>query len=355
MSKNKSIIIALAIAAAAFISFQTIKPKLVEKAFQKRIETSFAVPAALEDGIHVYVCGAGSPLPDPQRSGPCLGVVAGQQAFIFDAGAGGTRRLGPMGFPIGKTQKIFLTHLHSDHIDGLGEMLMQIWVNGNRTQPLPVAGPVGTQQVVDGFNSAYALDQGYRVAHHGADIVQPSGAGGAAEQIAMTGDSQLVYDVSGVKITASRVTHEPISPAYGYRIDYKGRSVFISGDTSYDPNVAAASQGVDVLFHEALNMEMVGAMSGGAAKAGRVRLSKIFDDITNYHTSPVNAAKTAQAAGAKALVLYHIVPMLPSDALIPMFVKGADDEFDGKITVSKDGLIVRVSVDNGAISYENGL
>ena len=355
MTRHRILFTVVLIFIIALIGFQVIKPRLVETAFHKRIESSFAAPAPLADGLHIYVCGAGSPLPDPRRSGPCLGVIAGEQAFIFDVGSGGNRRLSPMGFPLGKTQKIFLTHLHSDHIDGLGEMLMQVWINGNRSQPLPLIGPVGTKQVVDGFNSAYAPDQGYRVAHHGADIVQPSGFGGEAREVTMADKSVVVHDEDGVKITAFSVTHEPISPAFGYRIDYKGRSVSISGDTSFDPNVAAMSKGVDVLFHEALNMEMVRAMRDGAAKAGRARISKIFDDITDYHTSPVDAAKTAATANAKALVLYHIVPMLPNDALIPMFMRGTEDEFDGKITVSEDGLIVRILADNGTITYENGL
>ena len=87
----------------------------------------------------------------------------------------------------------------------------------------------------------------------------------------------------------------------------------------------------------------------------RLLLEKILFDIQDYHTSPVDAAKIAKQADANDLVLYHIVPMLPSDALIPMFVRGASDEFDGKITVSEDGTIVRLPVDSEAIIYEHGL
>jgi len=106
------------------------------------------------------------------------------------------------------------------------------------------------------------------------------------------------------------------------------------GDTKYDPNLAIASKDVDVLFHEALNMKMAKTMQAAAKANGAKGLEKILFDIQDYHTSPVDAAKTAKQAGASDLVLYHIVPMLPSDALIPLFVRGASDEFDGKITVS---------------------
>jgi len=350
-------IFTISILAALFIGRQILLPKLIEKGFAKQVSENIGIDrsAALDDGLHIYICGAGSPLPDPKRSGPCIGVLAGQQAFIFDAGTGGSRNLGPMGFPLGRTEHIFLTHLHSDHIDGLGEMLLGTWINGGRTTPTKVSGPVGTSQVVDGFNQAYQIDSTYRTAHHGETIANPYGFGAKADEITLSNESQIIYEKSGVKITAFKVSHEPVSPAFGYRIDYKNRSIAISGDTAYDPNIAVAAKGVDVLLHEALNVEMVKMMEAAAKANGAARLAKIFYDIQDYHTSPVDAAKTAKAAGAKALVLYHIVPMLPNDALIPLFVKGAAQAFDGKITVSEDGTIIRLPAGSEAITYENGL
>jgi len=354
---KKFLIIALGVLALLFVGLQLAKPKLAEKGFSRMVQQNLGVDrtVALEDGLHVYICGAGSPLPDPKRSGACIGVLAGKQAFIFDAGTGGSRNLGPMGFPTGRTEQIFLTHLHSDHLDGLGEMLLGTWINGARTTPTPVAGPVGTSKIVEGFNMAYQIDSTYRTAHHTSEIANPDGFGAVATEIELTDNSQVVYDQNGVKIPAFKVTHEPVSPAFGYRVDYKDRSISISGDTAYDPNIAIASKGVDVLFHEALNMEMVKTMEKGARANGAERTAKIMFDIRDYHTSPVDAARIATAAGAKDLVLYHIVPMLPVDAMIPMFVKGAADEFDGKITVSEDGTIVRLPAGSDTITYENGL
>lgn len=354
---KKFIIFGLAVLAILFVGFQIAKPKLVAKGFEKQVSQNLGVDrsAGLADGLHIYICGAGSPLPDPKRSGPCIGVLAGQQAFIFDAGTGGARNLGPMGFPLAKVDQIFLTHLHSDHLDGLGEMLLGTWINGGRTTPTQVAGPIGTSQIVDGFNTAYQIDSTYRTAHHGEDIANPTGFGAVDREIEFSGDSQLVWEDGDVKITAYKVSHEPVSPAFGYRVDYKDRSISISGDTAYDPKIAAASKDVDVLFHEALNMDMVKTMQAGAKANGAERMAKIMYDIQDYHTSPVDAAKTAKLANAKALVLYHIVPMLPNDALIPMFVKGAADEFNGKITVSEDGTIVRLPTGSSDIVYESGL
>ena len=122
-------------------------------------------PRQLGDGLHAYVCGSGSPMPDADRAGPCIAVLAGNQAFVFDAGSGAIRKLLRMGFPIDKLQAGFLTHLHSDHIDGLGELLLQAWVGGSRGAPLPVFGPAGTAQVLDG------LQEGERVVLNPGDAV----------------------------------------------------------------------------------------------------------------------------------------------------------------------------------------
>jgi len=354
---KKFLIFALALLVVLFIGRQVLVPKIAERGFERMVsERLGADPMAnLQDGLHVYICGAGSPLADPKRSGPCIGVMAGKKFFVFDAGTNGSQNLGPMGFPLAIADEIYLTHLHSDHLDGLGQMLLGTWVNSPRQSPTKVSGPVGTAQVVEGFNMAYQIDSTYRTAHHGTKVANPASFGATAREIDLSDGSQIVYDKDGVKITAFEVSHEPVSPSFGYRIDYKDRSIAISGDTAYDPNIAVAAQGVDVLFHEALNMDMVKTMEKAAKTNGAKGLEKILFDIQDYHTSPVDAAKTAKQAGATDLVLYHIVPMLPSDALIPLFIKGTAAEFDGKITVSEDGTIVRLPVDSNAIIYEHGL
>ncbi len=132
----------------------------------------------LPDGLHVALCGAGSPLPDPERSGPCTAVIAGGRLFVVDSGAGSPRVMARMRLPVGEIEGIFLTHFHSDHIDGLGELLMQRWANGGNSSPLPLYGPTGVEEVTRGFAIAYRLDDGYRVAHHGPSTLPPDGAGG---------------------------------------------------------------------------------------------------------------------------------------------------------------------------------
>ncbi|MCB2057036.1 MAG: MBL fold metallo-hydrolase, partial [Novosphingobium sp.] len=310
---------------------ETIAQRLFDRALDRNVGIDQS--AKLGDGLHAYVCGSGSPMPDADRAGPCIAVLAGQQAFIFDSGSGSIRKLGRMGFPMGKLRAEFLTHLHSDHIDGLGEALLQAWVAGHRAAPLPVYGPPGTDQVVAGFNQAYAIDSTYRIAHHGPKVVQPSGFGGAASIITLPEgtDSQVVYEKEGVRITAIRVNHAPISPAYGYRIDYKGRSIALSGDTVYSPSFVSAAKGADVMFHEALNKKMVAALGAKLAERGQANNAQIMSDIQNYHASPEDAARAAREAGVNTLVLYHLVPPVPARLIEPLFLGDAPKEFSGTL------------------------
>ena len=115
----------------------------------------------LGDGMHIVLCGAGGPMPSSTRSGPCVAVIANEKMFVVDAGAGGARNLGRMRLNTGSIDGVFLTHFHSDHIDGLGELAMMRWVTGTHTQPLPIFGPKGVASVVDGFNLAYEQDANY--------------------------------------------------------------------------------------------------------------------------------------------------------------------------------------------------
>ncbi len=334
------------------------QPQISEWAFRRAVAENIGRDrsADLPDGLHVFVCGAGSPLPDPHRAGPCLGILAGERAYIVDTGSGGIRNLARMGFPLDRIEGIYLTHLHSDHIDGLGETLMQAWVGGGRTSPLPVSGPVGTDEVVAGFNAAYRIDAGYRAAHHGADIADPAGFGGRAVEVRLPSGPaapKILLETDGLEIAVFGVNHAPVEPAFGYRIEYNGRSVVISGDTVFHPGVVAAARGVDVLFHEALEPDMVRAMSAAATEGGNARIATILNDILDYHASPADAARAASEAEARDLVLIHIVPPLPSHILDRRFVGDARKLFGGRLTLARDGLVVSLPAGTEAIDYRS--
>lgn len=304
----------------------------------------------LPDGLHVLLCGAGGPLTDINRSGPCVAVQAGPHLYVIDAGTNGARNLGRFGVATGRINAVFITHAHSDHIDGLGELATMRWVGmgGNHREPLPVYGPPVVSDVVAGFNLAYAADAGYRTAHHGEEVAPPSGAGMLAMPFPLPqdGETHLVLETEDsppVRVTAFRVSHDPVSQAVGYRIDYGDHSLVVSGDTSKSANLIAHAKDVDLLLHEALASEITGRLAETFEAHGAPMLAKIMRDVPSYHATPVEAAESAQEAGAKHLVLYHIVPPLPLTALERVFMDGVRQAYDGPVSLASDGLVISAS------------
>ncbi|MEZ5953272.1 MAG: MBL fold metallo-hydrolase [Hyphomonas sp.] len=297
------------------------------------------VTEGFPDGLTVILVGTGSPVPDPMRAGPMTVVAAGDRLFIVDAGAGSGRRFGEFGLPWGKVEAAFLTHFHSDHIDGLGEVMLQHWAAGGAQEPLALYGPRGVDLVADGFNQAYAWDASYRLAHHGPTVVPPEGSGAKPFSFDTGTSAMKVYEKDGLTVTAVPVSHEPVEPAVGYRFDYKGRSVTLSGDTTKDAKLTTLAQGTDLLVHEALNEEMVATIGARLKEIGQPRLAQIMDDIPSYHTTPVAAAEVATESGAKMLVFSHLVPAVPSRALYPVFLKGTGAAYKGPIVLGEDGMV----------------
>lgn len=324
-----------------------------ERLFDRAMEQALMrdVLGDLQDGLHVALCGSGSPLPDPTRAGPCSAVIAGDKIFIVDIGGGAVRNIGRMGLPLTNVEALVLTHFHSDHIDGMGELLLQRWAGGGHKSPLPVIAPEGVTAITDGLNAAYAADFQYRIDHHGKATMAPSGAGSVGQPFALEDgqDSAVIYDKDGVKITAFRVNHEPVDPAFGYRFDYKDRSIVFSGDTSKVKSVETACNGCDIMVHEALNREMVGKMEAAAKKLGNKRIAKIMFDIPDYHATPVEAAETAKAGRAQMLVISHIVPAVPITFLEAYYLKGVGEAFDGRTVLGKDGMIFSLPANKNTI------
>jgi ribonuclease Z len=193
----------------------------------------------------------------------------------------------------------------------------------------------------------------YRVAHHGPAIMPPSGNGGIAHPFTITqgsDESRIVLAQDGLRVTAFAVDHAPVFPAVGYRFDYKGRSIVISGDTAPSPVLLKYARGTDVLFHEGLQPAMVAVIGEESARHGFTTAAQIMRDIPSYHTSPEDAARIAQEAGVKQLIFYHIIPPLPDVYLNAAFLALAPKAYSGPIAVGRDGTMVSLTPGNSTVT-----
>jgi len=141
----------------------------------------------------------------------------------------------------------------------------------------------------------------------------------------------------------------PVRPAVGYRFEYGGRSLVVSGDTAKSANLEAQAKGVDLLVHEALAPQLVKRLHDAAEAAGRANVAKITNDILDYHATPVEAAESAQATGAKHLLFYHVIPPLPLPGLDRVFLEGVSDAFDGGVTLGRDGTLISLPKGSQAV------
>lgn len=274
------------------------------------------------EGLRVVVCGSASPLGnDPSRAQACIAVVTPEHFFLFDVGARSPVRIAQAQLPLGRISGVFLTHYHSDHIAALPDVNLASWVRG-RPAPLQVYGPPGVKTVVAGFNSAYELDRGYRTAHHGSELLPPDR--GFMQAITITPDG-VVWQDDALTITSFTVEHPPIEPAVGYRVDYGGRSVVISGDTNAADSLFAAAQDADLLLHDALSRTLLDPMIKAATDAGAPVMPRIMNDVIDYHADTTTLPSRAQAAGIRQLVFYHMVPVPANQLAANMFLRDLPD------------------------------
>ena len=296
--------------------------------------------ALLNDGqLHVVLCGTGSPLPDPTRAQACTAIIAGGEFVLVDTGSGSWRKVAINNLPAQNLSAILLTHFHSDHIGDLGEALMQSWAAG-RNHKLEVYGPPGVEQVVAGFGQAYSLDTGYRVQHHGEEWMPRAAAGAVAQPVRLKSNDTAVpvFERNGLKVTAFKVEHDPASPAYGYRFEYRGRVVVVSGDTSKSDNLARHAAGADLLIHDVIAKDLLQMAASNLDQSGNKRRAKMSRDIVTYHASPLEVAAIAASAKVETLVFTHMVPPPNSPQIEQAFTRGVSDIFKGKVVLGTDGM-----------------
>jgi len=342
-------LVAIATAGAALVFNPSVQLRIFERAATRMSAAPNTAPLA-DDALRVAVCGSSAPLPSAARAKACVAVFAGGRFYVVDAGPESVENLSLWGIPMSEIGGVLLTHFHSDHIGDLGELQLQTWAGGRRA-PLPVYGGPGVEEVVDGFNRAYRLDQGYRTTHHG-EAVMPSAAWGlVARRVDLDGPpspakdrSKVFYDDGKLRITAIEVDHAPIEPAYAYRFDYAGRSVVITGDLKNHRPLIAAAKNADLLVSEAISRTMTAALERASQNAGRGNTAAIMHDVQDYHISPEEAAGIANAAGVKLLAFYHLLPAPDSFLTRRLFAAGLDDVRPGGWTLADDGSLYTLPI-----------
>jgi ribonuclease Z len=277
--------------------------------------------------MNLILLGTGYPYPSAERAGPSCAIVVGERVFIVDAGRGVGMRIAATGISWSSIEAAFLTHLHSDHIDGLPDLFHCTWEFG-AGKPFELYGPKGIQEVANGLLQFYGPDIFIR-----RDLTEKLPAEGARINVHEIQEG-VVYNVPDVvKITAFLEDHPPVKPAFGYRFDAGRHSVVITGDTRPNQNLVRFAAGADILVHEAY--------------VRRSSANSADDDprwsIYKYHSSAREAGETAAKAKVKTLVLTHLIP---AGATEQDFLDEAKKSFSGKIIVGRDLTNLRLTLDD---------
>ncbi len=280
--------------------------------------------------MKVTLLGTGTPVPSAERFGPSTLVEAGTEKMVFDCGRGCTIRLQQKNIPL-RLVKLFITHHHSDHTNGIPDLWLSGWLPppwGRRDQPFVVIGPEGTKNLMAHLEQGYLPDIKIRMDDE--KLTRP-GINVDARDIT----PGVVYEANGVKVTAFEVDHgDFIKPAYGYRVDYKGRSVVISGDTRFNQNVIKYGTGADVLVHEvAMGKPEILAKSEAARR------------ILAHHTTPQEAGRVFSTAKPRLAVYTHIGTAggAGADALQPAdYVAATRETYDGPLAFGEDLMTINI-------------
>ena len=268
--------------------------------------------------IAVTLLGTGSPMPDPNRAGPATLVSAGDEHYLVDAGRSVMMRMAAAGVGAPNLSAVVLTHLHSDHITDLNDVITTRWVMTFEPTPLTIVGPVGTRAAVDHLLEFLGPDISYRIAHHD-DLDHPPPV-----EVIEVADGPV--DLPGaVTITCAPTDHRPVEPSIGYHFDHDGVAVVAAGDTVPCEGLDRLSAGADALVHTVIRKDVI----------EQIPVQRMRDTL-DYHSSPAEAGQTAARAGVGTLVLTHYVPAIPPGDPGDDWRALAAAHFDGRVEIGDD-------------------
>ncbi len=268
------------------------------------------LPAAYGQDLRVSLLGTGFVQPAMDRFGPSTLVEAGGEKLLFDCGRGCLQRLTQLGVPLKDVNKLFITHFHSDHLVGIDDLWLTGWIRGRSDVPLEVWGPPGTRAMMENLVKAFDLD------------IQIRRTAANSEGIKVTVHEikeGVVYERGGVKVTAFDIAHGNIKPALGFRVDYRGRSIAMSGDTAVSENLIRFSRGVDLLIHEVSASPQTGVA---------------------VHVTPEEAGQVFDRVKPKLAVYSHII--LPPNFTPGDLVARTRQTYKGPLEVGEDLMVITI-------------
>ena len=298
------------------------------------IATWFSIGACqAEDSapdIVITVLGSGTPIPSATQAGTAILVQAGGEYLMFDCGRACTTRLAQLNPKLlTKVDHLFVSHLHSDHIVGIDDLWLNGWTQG-RNEPLRIWGPDGTSDMMSNMRKTFAFDIHRRVT----DGVPPT-ADGLADAFTDLSAEGVVYESNGVKVTAFQVDHATVKPAWGFRVDYNGRSLMISGDTSVTENLYTYGKGTDVILHEVISPLMTNYLK---ANFNAEQVAKVL----SYHTEARDAGDIFVKTNPRLAVYYHTSI---EEGSVRALIAETRTVYNGPLEISHDLFQIRIGKD----------
>lgn len=335
----------LVIAAAALLWLHSVDYRpVIERAVAQVVSDTRSNIDVDPDEVKLLFCGTGSPSRNPYRASPCLALIAYGDLYLFDAGEGAIAKLQEYGAPVLRLRKIFLTHLHSDHMSGVAEVLHNTWLYG-RKREVELVGPPGTEKLLAGIRMSYADDLEERMYVLGPDGVTPELAFPSATDVTVNEDAIVtVYEDNQLRIEAFQVDHPHWSHAYGYRIKVANKTIVVSGDTMPSDGIRRYATNADYLIHEAFNSDFMRIVGEQLEQIDVPISASRITRIGEVHTDTISLAGIASEAQVKHLVLTHLIPPVPD--MLPArraFTSGMDEDYDGPITVAYDGMEIEIN------------